>query len=86
MGPSSSKPHLISTFSCLFPEKASIPNTVVRQMQYITFRKWFDIRETEFLVLMNPGIVFNFLNPAWPLRRNLVWTDIIQKVPLICEF
>ena len=55
-------------------------------MQYIHFRKLISNQETEFTGSKGTTDCRQLSNPAWPLRRNLVWTDIIQKVPLICEF
>jgi hypothetical protein len=54
-------------------------------MQYVYLRKLVSNQETEFAGSLGTTDC-QLSDPAWPLRRNLVWTDIIQKVPLICEF
>ena len=55
-------------------------------MQYIHSRKLISNQETEFVGSSGTTDCHQLSDPAWPLRRNLVWTDIIQKVPLICVF
>jgi len=74
------------TKSAVFFDLGEVFQEMAHLMQYINFRKLISNQETEFAGSIGTTDCHQLSDPAWPLRRNLVWTDIIQKVPLICEF